>query len=125
MEDGTHMFFVQFPHALAASTYFLNEMAGAAKFNCEGTKYPLRVVARFYDSTWKSVDWSKGWSELNTDSDEGFYYPVTPSYQSSEEPQSVDKLLRTACDNVSKVTKNVLVEEFDESVKVGVKFYNE
>lgn len=113
LEDGTHMFFVQFPHALAASTYFLNEMAGAAKFNCEGTKYPLRVVARFYDSTWKSVDWSKGWSELNTDSDEGFYYPVTPSYQSSEEPQSVDKLLRTACDNVSKVTKNVLVEEFD------------
>ncbi len=113
LSDGTHMFFVQFPHALAASTYFLNEMAGAAKFNCEGTKYPLRVVARFYDASWKSLDWSKGWSVLHTDSDEGYFFPVTPSYQSSADPQPVDKLLRTACDEASKLTKNVLVEEFD------------
>lgn len=113
LADGTHKFFVQFPHALAASTYYLNEMAGAAKFNCDGAKYPLRVVARFYDSSWKTLDWSKGWSILSTDSDEGYYYPVTPSYQAGEEPQPVDRLLRTACDEVSKLTKNVLVEEFD------------
>ncbi len=113
LADGTRMFSVQFPHALAASTYFLNEMAGAAKFNCEGAKYPLRVVARFYDASWKTLDWKAGFSQLINDSDEGYYFPVTPSYQSSEEPQPVDRLLRSACDGVSKLTKNVLVEEFD------------
>lgn len=113
LADGTHMFSVQFPHALAASTYYLNEMAGASGFNMEGAKYPLRVVARFYDSSWKTLDWSKGWSKLSTDSDEGYYYPVTPSYQSSAEPESVTKLLTSACDDVNKLTENVLVEEFD------------
>lgn len=113
LEDGTHMFSVQFPHCLAASTYYLNEMAGASGFNCEGAKYPLRVVARFYDGSWKSLNWKSGWSKLSTDSDEGYYYPVTPSYQSSSEPEPVYKLLNSACDDAKALTENVLVEEFD------------
>lgn len=113
LADGSHQFSVQFPHALAASTYYLNEMAGAAKFNCYGTKYPLRVVARFYDGAWKALDWKSGFSKLSTDSDKGYYYPVTPSFQTSSEAQPVDKLLKSACDDASKLTENVLVEEFD------------
>ena len=113
LADNTHKFSIQFPHALATSTLYLNEMAGASGFNCEGAKYPLRVVMRFNDSGWKNIDWTSGWSKLTEDSDEGFYYPVTPSYQDFEIVEPVTKLLKSACDDVEKTTTSVLVEEFD------------
>ncbi len=113
LEDGTHKFTVQFPHALSTSTLYLNEMAGASGFTCEGAKYPLRVVMRFYDSSWGSIDFASGWSKIDSDSDTGFYYPITPSYQDETQIKSIDKLLESACDIVDKVNETVLVEEFD------------
>lgn len=113
LSDGTHKFTVQFPHALSTSTLYLNEMAGASGFTCKGVKYPLRVVMRFYDSSWGSVDFASGWSKIDKDSDTGFYYPITPSYQDQTQIKSIDKLLESACDIVDKVNETVLVEEFD------------
>lgn len=108
-----HMFSIQFPHSLAVSTLYMNEMAGASGYTCDGARYPLRVIARFNDMSWKPLDFTKGFSQLHTDVNTGFYYPVSPSYQDQNEIVPVDKLVASACDEVSKVTETVLVEEFD------------
>lgn len=112
-KKGSHMFSVQFPHALATSTLYMNEMAGASGYTCEGARYPLRVIARFNDKSWKPLDFSKGFTQLGKANDNDFYYPVTPSYQDPEKVISIDKLLASACDIVDEVTETALVEEFD------------
>lgn len=113
LSDNTHKFTVQFPHALSTSTLYMNEMAGASGYTCKGAKYPLRVVMRFYDSSWGNIDFASGWSQIDSDSDTGFYYPITPSCQDQTVVKSIDKLLNSACDVVDKVNQTVLVEEFD------------
>ena len=114
LADSSIMRTIQFPHVLAASTYNLGRNAGSTRLPiCGGANYPLRVVISAHDASYYDIEREIGFSQLSQDELDGSYYPVSPSYQSSEEPQPVDRLMKSACDEVSTLTENVLVEEFD------------
>ena len=113
LADSTFMRTIQFPHVQAASTSFLKWGAGLISTLYQGQSFPLNVVINTHDARYNDVDWGTGFSQITQDEQNGFYYPVTPSFQASEEPQAVDRLLKSACDEVSTFTENVLVEEFD------------
>ena len=113
LADSSFMRTIQFPHVQAASTSFLKWGAGLISTLYQGQSFPLNVVINTHDARYNDIDWGTGFSQIPQDEQNGFYYPVTPSFQASEEPQAVDRLLKSACDEVSTVTENVLVEEFD------------
>ena len=113
LADSSIMRTIQFPHVLAASTYNLGLNAGSRLPICGGANYPLHVVISAHDASYYNIEREIGFSQLSQDEQDGSYYPVSPSYQSSEEPQPVDRLMKSACDEVSTLTENVLVEEFD------------
>ena len=114
LADSSIMRTIQFPHVLAASTYNLGRNAGITRLPiCGGANYPLRVVISAHDASYYDIEWGTGFSQIPQDEQGGSYYPVTPSYQSSAKPQEVNRFVKSACDEVSTLTENVLVEEFD------------
>lgn len=113
LADSSFMRTIQFPHVQAASTTFLSSHFGLSSPLYDGPRSPMRVVINTNDARYNDIDWGTGFSQIPQDEQNGNYYPVTPSYQSSEEPQPVDRLMKSACEEVSKFTENVLVEEFD------------
>ena len=113
LADSSFMRSVQLPHVHAASSSSLMLGNGIYATMYGASSLPLDVQIRTYDAQYSDIDWGTGFSQISQDDRYGFHYPVTPSFQTSEEPQPVDRLLKSACDEVSTFTENVLVEEFD------------
>ncbi|MBO7607823.1 MAG: hypothetical protein J6T28_09460 [Paludibacteraceae bacterium] len=118
LADSTHMITIQFPHAQTISTIYaeVNRSPYHAT-SCDGLSSPDYMCLVMEDDEFhlqSDIDWNAGFSQIpDTNRCENLSFPVTPSFQTSSEPQPVDLLLRSACDEVSKLTENVLVEEFD------------
>ncbi|MBO7428595.1 MAG: hypothetical protein J6U08_07795, partial [Paludibacteraceae bacterium] len=110
LADSSFMRTIQFPHMNAGSLFYLLSRTGG--YSLEKQR-PLRVVINTHDAQYRDIDWGGGFSQILQDEQSGAYYPVTPSFQSSNQPKPVTRLLDAACDEVSTVTENVLVEEFD------------
>ena len=106
---------VQFAEQLSGPTPHLLRYAGLTR-NHEGGDFPLRGVWQLYTSNNGDSDWSDDWSwdADASDSDGGFYYPVTNDWTDPDNPdQLVDIYHNEACDKPTKTVDNVLIEEWD------------
>ncbi|HOI27394.1 MAG TPA: glycosyl hydrolase family 8, partial [Paludibacteraceae bacterium] len=112
---------IQFAPLLVTTTAHLSNYYGmGARIHRGGTE-PLRVAGYIYPSNWAATDFADDWSwdAGAKDAEDGFYYPVTPSWQkidnvtgkSIETP--VTEYLPSVCETPSHTISNVLVEEYD------------
>jgi len=106
---------VQFAEQLCAPTPHLLRYFGTPRVH-EGGDEPLRGVWDLFTSNFGSIDWSDDWSWNGdaTDTDNGFYYPITNDWTDYYNPDiPVDRYHNEACETPTKTINNVLIEEWD------------
>ncbi len=102
---------LKFPNNLSSNSALQTLTMFSESHSIKGI--PLRVVLRFNSAHYTPIDESMSWSKLETAKDNDLYYPVSPSYQSPEKIETIDKVISSSCDVSDKVTETILVEEYD------------
>ena len=106
----------RFPGQLAATTQHLTAFYGIPSRIHEGASYPLRGTWRLNQSTFFPLNLIDDWSYDATieDQDGGLYFPVGDDFTDVANPGSpVTSWHKSACQTSPKISKKVLVEEWD------------
>ncbi len=103
---------IQLPNYLSSNSVFQIWTFGNEFHSIKG-EVPLRVIFSCHTDKYDPIDESMSWSKLETAKDNDLYYPVSPSYQSPEKIETIDKVINSSCEVSDKVTETILVEEYD------------